>query len=418
MVAPNAVFHAEPPRVASATSTNFVLILPGAAIQFFGCQNNLHKCDSSPPSDRKCHSPFSLKQISGKKREIKVDPKIAKKLKVEFWQAKVHVVKTAHGRGRGGEDESEWTICALKGDKKTVAAAAADFKAACESLAGKQGGGKLPSVIACGFAEFITKIASTVKPPSIPITNRAKPGEPPLHIQKKKRKAGESGDADDMPLNKLQKKVLPYAGKKRGPKSKAEKALAAMAAGAADDIPLLFMLPKKPMPLLPKRVIKKDKTPPRPKKLPYPGKKRGPKTKAEKAAMAIAAAAEAEADDEISLVDLAKKKIPYTGKKRGPKTKAEKEAIAAAAEAAGDDVTLAALASKKPYTGKKRGPKTKAEKAAEAAAKSDDAPISAMMVAKSPKKRGPKPKGLVPQSSAAKGKSKGGKKVMGSLGDE
>ena len=34
------------------------------------------------------------------------------------------------------------------------------------------------------------------------------------------------------------------------------------------------------------------------------------------------------------------------------------------------------------------------------------------------KKRGPKPKGLVPQSSAAKGKSKGGKKVMGSLGDE
>mgnify|MGYP004250425479 CR=1 FL=1 len=208
-----------------------------------------------------------------------MDPKIAKKLKVEFWQAKVHVVKTAHGRGRGGEDESEWTICALKGDKKTVAAAAPEFKAACESLAGKQGGGKLPSVIACGFAEFITKIASTVKPPSIPITNRAKPGEPPLHIQKKKRKAGESGDADDMPLNKLQKKVLPYAGKKRGPK-------------------------------------------------------------------------------------------------------------------------------------------TKAEKAAEAAAKSDDAPISAMMVAKSPKKRGPKPKGLVPQSSAAKGKSKGGKKVMGSLGDE
>ena len=338
-------------------------------------------------------------QISGKKREIKVDPKIAKKLKVEFWQAKVHVVKTAHGRGRGGDDESEWTICALKGDKKTVAAAAPEFKAACEGLAGKQGGGKLPSVIACGFAEFITKIASTVKPPSIPIQNRAKPGEPPLHIQKK---------------------VLPYAGKKRGPKSKAEKALAAMAAGAADDIPLLFMLPKKPMPLLPKRVIKKDKTPPRPKKLPYPGKKRGPKTKAEKAAMAIAAAAEAEADDEISLVDLAKKKIPYTGKKRGPKTKAEKEAIAAAAEAAGDDVTLAALASKKPYTGKKRGPKTKAEKAAlaEAAAKSDDAPISAMMAAKSPKKRGPKPKGLVPQSSAAKGKSKGGKKVMGSLGDE
>jgi hypothetical protein len=55
---------------------------------------------------------------------------------------------------------------------------------------------------------------------------------------------------------------------------------------------------------------------------------------------------------------------------------------------------------------------------AEAAAKSDDAPISAMMAAKSPKKRGPKPKGLVPQSSAAKGKSKGGKKVMGSLGDE
>ena len=359
-------------------------------------------------------------QISGKKREIKVDPKIAKKLKVEFWQAKVHVVKTAHGRGRGGDDESEWTICALKGDKKTVAVAAPEFKAACEGLAGKQGGGKLPSVIACGFAEFITKIASTVKPPSIPIQNRAKPGEPPLHIQKKKRKAGESGDADDMPLNKLQKKVLPYAGKKRGPKSKAEKALAAMAAGAADDVPLLFMLPKKPMPLLPKRAIKKDKTPPKPKKLSYPGKKRGPKTKAEKAAMAIAAAAEAEADDEISLVDLAKKKIPYTGKKRGPKTKAEKEAIAAAAEAAGDDVTLAALASKKPYTGKKRGPKTKAEKAAlaEAAAKSDDAPISAMMAAKSPKKRGPKPKGLVPQSSAAKGKSKGGKKVMGSLGDE
>ena len=146
-------------------------------------------------------------QISGKKREIKVDPKIAKKLKVEFWQAKVHVVKTAHGRGRGGDDESEWTICALKGDKKTVAAAAPEFKAACEGLAGKQGGGKLPSVIACGFAEFITKIASTVKPPSIPIQNRAKPGEPPLHIQKKKRKAGESGDADDMPLNKLQKKI-------------------------------------------------------------------------------------------------------------------------------------------------------------------------------------------------------------------
>ena len=91
----------------------------------------MHKCDSSPPSDRKCHSPFSLKQISGKKREIKVDPKIAKKLKVEFWQAKVHVVKTAHGRGRGGDDESEWTICALKGDKKTVAAAAPEFKAAC-----------------------------------------------------------------------------------------------------------------------------------------------------------------------------------------------------------------------------------------------------------------------------------------------
>ena len=45
---------------------------------------------------------------------------------------------------------------------------------------------------------------------------------------------GESGDADDMPLNKLQKKVLPYAGKKRGPKTKAEKALAAMAAGAAE----------------------------------------------------------------------------------------------------------------------------------------------------------------------------------------
>ena len=277
-------------------------------------------------------------QISGKKREIKVDPKIAKKLKVEFWQAKVHVVKTAHGRGRGGDDESEWTICALKGDKKTVAAAAPEFKAACEGLAGKPG--KLPSVISCGFAEFITKIASTVKPPSIPIQNRAKPGEPPLHIQKKKRKAGESGDADDMPLNKLQKKVLPYAGKKRGPKSKAEKALAAMAAGAADDVPLLFMLPKKPMPLLPKRAIKKDKTPPKPKKLSYPGKKRGPKTKAEKAALA------------------------------------------------------------------------------EAAAKSDDAPISAMMAAKSPKKRGPKPKGLVPQSSAAKGKSKGGKKVMGSLGDE
>ena len=78
-------------------------------------------------------------QISGKKREIKVDPKIAKKLKVEFWQAKVHVVKTAHGRGRGGDDESEWTICALKGDKKTVAAAAPEFKAACEGLAGKPG---------------------------------------------------------------------------------------------------------------------------------------------------------------------------------------------------------------------------------------------------------------------------------------
>ena len=67
----------------------------------------------------------------------------------------------------------------------------------------------------------------------------------------------------------------------------------------------------------------------------------------------------------ISLSSTAsKKKIPYTGKKRGPKTKEEKAAIAAAAAAAGEDVTIAALAAKKPYTGKKRGPKTKAEKAA------------------------------------------------------
>ena len=216
----------------------------------------------------------------------------------------MNVIKTAHGRGRGGELVEEWTICALKGDKKSVAAAMPEFKEACLSIMGKSPGKPyLPAYVTCGFAEFITKIAGCVKPPSIEIKNRAAPGDPPLHIQKKKRKAGDApaGDADDLPLNKLQKQVLPYSGKKRGPKSKAEKALAAMAAGAADDVPLLFMLPKKPMPVLPKRLPKKDKPPPKPKKLPYPGKKRGPKTKAEKAAMAAAAAAEAEADDEISL---------------------------------------------------------------------------------------------------------------------
>ena len=123
----------------------------------------------------------------------------------------------------------EWTICALKGDKKSVAAAMPEFKEACLSIMGK-GTGKLPACITCGFAEFITKIAGCVKPPSIEIKNRAAPGDPPLHIQKKKRKAGDvpAGDADDLPLNKLQKQVLPYSGKKRGPKSKAEKALAAM----------------------------------------------------------------------------------------------------------------------------------------------------------------------------------------------
>ena len=341
----------------------------------------------------------------------------------------MNVIKTAHGRGRGGELVEEWTICALKGDKKSVAAAMPEFKEACLSIMGKSPGKPyLPAYVTCGFAEFITKIAGCVKPPSIEIKNRAAPGDPPLHIQKKKRKAGDApaGDADDLPLNKLQKQVLPYSGKKRGPKSKAEKALAAMAAGAADDVPLLFMLPKKPMPVLPKRLPKKDKPPPKPKKLPYPGKKRGPKTKAEKAAMAAAAAAEAEADDEISLIDLAKKKIPYTGKKRGPKTKEEKAAIAAAATAAGEDVTIAALAAKKPYTGKKRGPKTKAEKAAMAAAaeKNDEVPLSSMI--KSPKKRGPKPKGATADATipppkkkvAQSGPKKSGKKVMGSLGDE
>ena len=255
----------------------------------------------------------------------------------------MNVIKTAHGRGRSGELVEEWTICALKGDKKSVAAAMPEFKEACLSIMGKSPGKPYPRACTCGFAEFITKIAGCVKPPSIGIKNRAAPGDPPLHIQKKKRKAGDApaGDADDLPLNKLQKQVLPYSGKKRGPKSKAEKALAAMAAGAADDVPLLFMLPKKPMTFLPKRLRKKVKPTTKPKLLPYPGKKRGPKSKAEKAAMAAAAAAEAEADDEISPIDLAKKKIPYTGKKRGPKTKEEKAAIAAAA-AAGEDVTRGA----------------------------------------------------------------------------
>ena len=124
-----------------------------------------------------------------------------------------------------------------------------------------------------------------------------------------------------------------------------------------------------------------------------------------------------------SLIDLAKKKIPYTGKKRGPKTKEEKAAIAAAAAAAGEDVTIAALAAKKPYTaGKKRGPKTKAEKAAMAAAaeKNDEVPLSSMI--KSPKKRGPKPKGATADATipppkkkvAQSGPKKSGKKVMGS----
>jgi len=225
----------------------------------------------------------------------------------------VNVIKTAHGRGRAGELEEEWTICALKGDKKSVTAAMPEFKDACTSIMGKSTG-KLPACVTCGFAEFITKIAGCVKPPSIEIKNRAAPGDPPLHIQKKKRKAGDApaGDADDLPLNKLQKQVLPYSGKKRGPKSKAEKALAAMAAGAAADVPLLFMLPKKPMPVLPKRLPKKDKPPPKPKKLPYPGKKRGPKTKAEKAAIAAAA----EKNDELPLSSMIK-----SPKKPGPKPK-------------------------------------------------------------------------------------------------
>ena len=227
----------------------------------------------------------------------------------------MNVIKTAHGRGRSGELVEEWTICALKGDKKSVAAAMPEFKEACLSIMGKSPGKPyLPAYVTCGFAEFITKIAGCVKPPSIEIKNRAAPGDPPLHIQKKKRKAGDApaGDADDLPLNKLQKQVLPYSGKKRGPKSKAEKALAAMAAGAADDVPLLFMLPKKPMPVLPKRLPKKDKPPPKPKTLPYPGKKRGPKTKAEKAAMAAAA----EKNDELPLSSMIK-----SPKKRGPKPK-------------------------------------------------------------------------------------------------
>ena len=111
----------------------------------------------------------------------------------------MNVIKTAHGRGRGGELVEEWTICALKGDKKSVAAAMPEFKEACLSIMGK-GTGKLPACITCGFAEFITKIAGCVKPPSIEIKNRAAPGDPPLHIQKKKRKAGDvpAGDADDL----------------------------------------------------------------------------------------------------------------------------------------------------------------------------------------------------------------------------
>ena len=91
----------------------------------------------------------------------------------------MNVIKTAPGRGRGGELVEEWTICALKGDKKSVAAAMPEFKEACLSIMGK-GTGKLPACITCGFAEFITKIAGCVKPPSIEIKNRAAPGDPPV----------------------------------------------------------------------------------------------------------------------------------------------------------------------------------------------------------------------------------------------
>ena len=88
----------------------------------------------------------------------------------------MNVIKTAHGRGRSGELVEEWTICALKGDKKSVAAAMPEFKEACLSIMGKSPGKPyLPAYVTCGFAEFITKIAGCVKPPSIEIKNRAAP---------------------------------------------------------------------------------------------------------------------------------------------------------------------------------------------------------------------------------------------------
>ena len=179
----------------------------------------------------------------------------------------MNVIKTAHGRGRGGELVEEWTICALKGDKKSVAAAMPEFKEACLSIMGKSPGKPyLPAYVTCGFAEFITKIAGCVKPPSIEIKNRAAPGDPPLHIQKKKRKAGDApaGDADDLPLNKLQKQVLPYSGKKRGPKSKAEKALAAIRVAPPTTFPCSSCFPRSPCPSFPRGSRRRTSRPPSP----------------------------------------------------------------------------------------------------------------------------------------------------------
>ena len=120
------------------------------------------------------------KQFTQNQRKVKVSAggKGDKKVKLEYSKVSVLVEKAPHGRGTAGSLREDWISVSARGPSDGVKSLVPGLRANCKTLsatempASSSSTGPFPTYIESGYAEFVSRMAARVKPPSIPMTKR------------------------------------------------------------------------------------------------------------------------------------------------------------------------------------------------------------------------------------------------------